>query len=277
MIASDPTAFDAFASDYDDHFTRSRLGRLLRTRVWAEFDNYFSNGQRLLELACGTGEDAVRLARRGLCVTATDGSAEMIRIARAKAEAAGVSDQVEALQLSMQQIIEDKAVRNSNCDRQQRRDQSVKFDGVYANFGGLNTIFDRRALARTLSELVKPQGIAVFVLMGPVCPWELVWYLGHGQPATAFRRFRGSAMAEVGASRVPIWYPSAKGLAAEFAPWFQHCRTASLGLWLPPSYLDHFVDRWPRLFSQLDRFERTWADLTGSWGDHYIMIFQRRG
>ncbi len=46
---------------------------------------------RLLELACGTGEHATRLAGMGYQMTATDGSAAMVELARAKAEQRGVS------------------------------------------------------------------------------------------------------------------------------------------------------------------------------------------
>ena len=51
MPAIDPTAFDAFATDYDDTFTRSALGRFLRPRVWEKLAEHFSAGQHILELA----------------------------------------------------------------------------------------------------------------------------------------------------------------------------------------------------------------------------------
>jgi hypothetical protein len=51
--------------------------------------------------------------------------------------------------------------------------------------------------------------------------------------------------------------------------------TRSLGLWLPPSYLDHLVNRWPGVFSQLNGFEAAAARLTSGWGDHYIVCFER--
>ena len=54
-------------------FTESRLGELLRQAVWRRLDDVFRPGDRVLELDCGTGEDAVHLARRGVRVLATDG------------------------------------------------------------------------------------------------------------------------------------------------------------------------------------------------------------
>jgi hypothetical protein len=49
-----------------------------------------------------------------------------------------------------------------------------------------------------------------------------------------------------------------------------------LELWLPPSYLDHFVNQWPGFFARLNQFEKATARLTGGWGDHYIIIFKRK-
>jgi hypothetical protein len=140
----------------------------------------------------------------------------------------------------------------------------------------LNTINDWRGLARRLAQLLKPGGKVVLVPMGPVCPWEIGWYLLHGQVKTALRRLGERAPAKIGDSVIPIWYPSARRLKADFAPWFDHVETQSLGLWLPPSYLDHFVDRRPKLFEWLNRLEQATAKLTGGWGDHYIVVFQRR-
>lgn len=264
MITTNPSAFDAFANNYDTNFTYSTLGQLLRPRVWEKLAEHFALGQSILELTCGAGEDAVWLAKRGVWVTATDGSAKMVQAARAKAEAAGLSAQVATAQVSLQQIIEGKFA----CPED-------KFDGVFSNFGGLNTIGDWAALAESLAKMVKPGGKVILVPMGPVCPWEIAWHLLHGQAKVAFRRFGQTAPAKIGQAIIPIWYPSAGRLRRDFAPWFEPLQTESLGLWLPPSYLDHFVNRWPDFFAQLNRFEKLMARLTHDWGDHYIIIFQR--
>lgn len=51
-------------------------------------------GAPLLELGCGTGRLLIPLAEAGYRVTGVDLSPEMLRLARAKAEAAGVADRV---------------------------------------------------------------------------------------------------------------------------------------------------------------------------------------
>ena len=56
-----PSGFDAVAEDYDDAFSRSILGTLMRRAVWRRLDQRFSAGDRVLELNCGTCEDAIHL------------------------------------------------------------------------------------------------------------------------------------------------------------------------------------------------------------------------
>jgi SAM-dependent methyltransferase len=268
------SAFDAFAAAYDDDFTHSPLGQLLRPRVWDILVRHFTAGQHVLELTCGTGEDAVWLARRGVNVTATDGSAEMVKKAKAKAEeqgreGAGERGSVEVKQVSLQEVAQ-------GYFGGQRSAVGGRFDGVFSNFGGLNTIGAWQSLAAALAEIVKPGGKVILVPMGPVCPWEILWYLTHGQPKAAFRRFsRRAVPAKIGGSIIPIWYPSARQLRVDFSPWFRHQATESLELWLPPSYLDHLVNKWPAFFARLNQFEKATARLSGGWGDHYIIVLKK--
>ena len=100
----DPAVFDTFAPTYDNDFTQTRLGQMLRGRVWRTLERYFNPGDHILELACGTGEDALWLAGQGVAVTATDGSAVMIQTAQAKAKQAGLDKLVTTRQLSLQDI-----------------------------------------------------------------------------------------------------------------------------------------------------------------------------
>jgi SAM-dependent methyltransferase len=262
LSVGDVGVFDGVAADYDAAFTNTLLGRMLRRRVWSVLAGCFRPGEHVLELACGTGEDALWLARRGVRVTATDGSARMVAATDAKLTAAGLTSAVQARQVSLQQVT--------------AGEMAGVFDGILSNFGGLNSIGDWRSLARALARLVRPGGLAVLVPMGPYCPWEIAWHLLHGRPRDAFRRRQQPAMASIGTATIPVWYPTAGRLRRDFARWFRHLRSESLGLWLPPTYLQHLVDSRPALFARLDRLERAGGRLTASWGDHYILILERK-
>ena len=287
-----PTAFDTLAADYDADFSHTRLGQMLRQRVWAIYRRYFQPGQHLLELACGTGEDALWLAQQGLTITATDGSPHMLAITQHKAQQAGLSHHITTHPLPLQSLAtrhsplatphsplptrhSPLATRHSPLPTRPSPLPPRLFDGLYTNFGGLNTINNWSHLAQNLAQLVRPGGNIVLVPMGPVCLWEIAWYLLHGQLKLAMRRFSQPATAVIGQSTIPIWYPSARRLRRHFAPWFTPLHTESLGLWLPPSYLGHLVEKHPALFHRLHQLEKATAPLTRGWGDHYIIVFQR--
>jgi ubiquinone/menaquinone biosynthesis C-methylase UbiE len=260
-----PAAFDALATDYDAEFSHTPLGQMLRQRVWDIYSRYFQPGQHLLELACGTGEDALWLAQQGLTITATDGAPEMLAITQRKAQQSGLAHQITIQPLALQSIASHLPPAIAD----------LRFDGLYSNFGGLNTMSDWQTLAEGVAKLVRPDGIVILVLMGPICLWEMIWYLGHGDRRLAMRRFNQPVTAVIGQSVIPIWYPSARRLRHDFAPWFQHITTESLGLWLPPTYLGHLVAKRPSLFHRLNQLEKATAHLTCGWGDHYILLLKR--
>ena len=58
--------WDGTADTYDQVFPETLVGKAQRNAVWRELDRAFQSGQRVLELNCGTGIDAVHLASRGV-------------------------------------------------------------------------------------------------------------------------------------------------------------------------------------------------------------------
>src|SRR5262245_31094636 len=78
-------AFDDAAAAYDSEFAATVVGMRLRECVWSHVAPFVKPRMQALDLGCGTGEDAVWLARRGCRVTAADGSPSMLEQVRAKA------------------------------------------------------------------------------------------------------------------------------------------------------------------------------------------------
>lgn len=291
--------FDAVADSYDATFTDTRLGRWLREAVWRHLAAAFRLGDHVLELGCGTGEDAIWLARRGLYVTATDTSPGMLEVARRKVEATGLQKRISLQRLDLSRLAEDSldlapmaatdpALTSRSPSRTTGTDHPTRFAGAFSNFGPLNCLPDRRPVARTLARWIQPGGLVLLVVMGPICPWEIGWHLLHGQPEVALRRLRWGVNAQVGVAdngvadnvgnSVAVWYPSPRRLAREFHPQFRVRRLTGLGAWLPPSYLSHLVDRWPAIFEAARALEQ----VTGSWfpwtwlNDHYLLVLERR-
>jgi ubiquinone/menaquinone biosynthesis C-methylase UbiE len=94
-------AFDQAAATYDQDFTQTQLACALRSIVWDRLSANFKTGDHILELNCGTGEDAVWLARQGMRVTATDISAAMLEVTRKKISEAELGDRVDAQSLDL--------------------------------------------------------------------------------------------------------------------------------------------------------------------------------
>jgi SAM-dependent methyltransferase len=254
------TAFDEMAAGYDTAFTESAIGKTLRALVWTRLEQLFEAPKRILELGCGTGEDALCLARRGVEVVAVDASSQMIHVARQKARASGAGNgeaaRVEFHCLPMERL-------TPALDGQ-------PFDGVLSNFGAINCASNLSAVIADVAGRLRPGAPLVWVVMGRYVPWEWVWYLLQGSWSKAWRRLDRAGVSWRG---IDIQYPSPAELAALLRPHFSIRRIAPLGVALPPSYAGEWLERRPRLLQALTRLEhgaQRWSFLA-SISDHYIV------
>jgi len=254
------TAFDDLAFDYDRSFTHTELGARLRAFVWQRCDVLFRDGQIVLELGCGTGEDAVRLARAGVRVVAIDPAERMLEAARAKVARADIAP-IEFHRLAMQAAPQHFAGR--------------RFDGVLSNFGAINCVDDIPALIRGLASLCAPEGRLLWVVMGRYVPWEWVWYGLRGQPRRAFRRLAADGIDWRG---IRVRYPTPGTVSAWLRPFFRIDRIAPLGFFLPPSYAGGWLERSPRMLDCLCTLERCaqHSATFAACADHFMIEATRR-
>ena len=253
--------FEALASSYDDTFTRTCIGTRMRRAVWRRLDAAFRSGDRILELGCGTGEDAVHLAGRGVVVLATDPADGMVVEARAKAGRAGLEDRVTA--------------RTLDAGRLDETDLGGPFDGAFSNFGALNCVPGLAAVSAGLSRHVRPGGRVLLCLMGRYVPWEWGWFLARGDRKAAFRRLAAGGTEWRG---LPIAYPPVRELRRLFAPGFRFRGARAIGVLVPPSYVETWAARHPRLLAALDAVERRVEALPPlpSLADHVLIELERR-
>jgi ubiquinone/menaquinone biosynthesis C-methylase UbiE len=257
--------FDVLADTYDEVFTRSLIGQAQRAQVWRVLEQTFSPGQRVLEVNCGTGEDALFLARQGIAVLACDSSPRMIGVARSRKAAEAASSDIEFRLLPTEQL------------NQLPREQ---FDGALSNFGGLNCVEDLGTVAAELGKVLKPGAPLILCLANRVCAWEMLWYGAHGNWEKAFRRLqRNGIEASLGTMRVHVWYLSVRELARAFAPWFRLKTHRGVGVFVPPSYLEHWVRRHTFLLRNCERLDGVitrWR-IFRNVGDHVLLHFERIG
>jgi ubiquinone/menaquinone biosynthesis C-methylase UbiE len=256
-------AFDRMADAYDATFTESSIGRAQRNVVWNSLKATFHPNTRVLDLNCGTGEDALFLAKRGVSVLGCDASSRMIEVAKLRKS-------LEAPNASLQFQV----LKNEDLDA---LSAISLFDGALSNFSGLNCVADLSQVARKLTRLIKPRAVALICISTRVCLWEIIWHGAHVNFAKAFRRLPGSAVAELNGIAVPVWYPTITGVRDSFSPWFRLRSIRAVGLFVPPSYVESWARKYATVLScleSLDRVFSVWPVLRGV-GDHVLLEFER--
>ncbi|MGA2596983.1 MAG: class I SAM-dependent methyltransferase [Bryobacteraceae bacterium] len=255
--------WDDAATKYDRDFTGTLIGQTRRRSVWRDLERAFRHGQRVLELNCGTGIDAIHLAARGIEVLACDISPRMIQIARQGAAASSLQERVDWRVLPTE-------------DLQSLQSQSP-FDGAFSNFSGLNCVEDLPAAARNLARLLKPGAPLLICVIGHFVPWEIAWFLAHGKPVKAFRRvLDNGGLSDAG--DLKIQRPSVRKMARIFAPDFELRGWRGVGIAVPPSYMERWARRFPGILKLLavvdDRIDR--LPLFRNLGDCILLEFSRR-
>lgn len=256
--------FDIAASTYDKDFTHSNIGRMQRDKVWKFLDIISNTNQSLniLELNCGTGEDAIRLAKQGNKVLASDISEGMLAIARNKSESSMVNFQ----------RIDLNNIENFHFEMQ--------FDLVFSNFGGLNCI-DANTMSnlnQSLNKIMRSKGKYIAVIMPRFCLWETCFYLIKGKVKDAFRRQKTSVIANVSGNKVETWYYSPKNHQSKMGSTFKKEKLQPVGLFIPPSYLENFFSKRLRFLNFLQFLEKHLAIF--SWqaklADHYYIEYSKK-
>ncbi len=256
-------AFDGLALSYDGLFTRSLIGRAQRNAVWDVLAKVFTYDDRILELNCGTGEDAVFLARRGVSVFACDASEGMVEVARRRVISESLDDKVQAEHLA--------------TERLGALSQLSQFDGVLSNFSGLNCVADLATVAQQLAQLVRPGAPVVICLCTRFCVFEIIWFLLQGQPRKAFRRTSGYAVARLEGFDIQLQYPTVREIRQVFSNDFKLRCCRGVGILVPPSYIESWVRRYPKIVGVLESIDRLVCDLP--WfrvvGDHFLVCLER--
>lgn len=259
-------AFDRAAASYHADYAANPIMAWLYDDSYALLDRLAPAAGRLLEIGCGTGEMALRLAAAGRTVVATDISAGMIAAARAGAADHPAGDRVTWHAVPAGEIA--AAVAGP-------------FDAAYSNFGPLNCEPKLDQVARALAGLLPPAAPFLCSVMSRICAWEIAWGLARLRPREGLRRLgRGWLPAQMSAgpgeapSTMPVRYYTPEAFARAWTPYFRPELTLGYPLLIPPPYL---AGRFPNAAARLaglERHVRGWPGLR-SLGDHFLVILRR--
>ena len=256
-------AFDRIAASYDRDFTNSHIGRAQRREVWKVLHKAFQEGDKILELNCGTGEDAFSLAELGVAVFSCDASQQMILRAEHR--------------LRQKPSLLPIVFCHLPTERLAELNPSTPFDGAFSNFSGLNCVAELAPLSAQLARLVRPGGSLLICLSTRHCLMEVLFYLLLGEPRRAFRRWKGRTEASLQGAQLTVYYATMSELRRSFSPHFQLRYVLGVGVAIPPTYLEGWVARHPGTFDLLCRLEPIVARLPilRSTGDHVLLCFER--
>ncbi|MBQ4821768.1 class I SAM-dependent methyltransferase [Aquimarina sp. MMG016] len=260
------SSFDIAAVNYDEVFTNSHIGRLQRDLV-QEFLLQILPKQtslEILEINCGTGEDAVWLAKQGYSVIATDISEQMIEVAKRKQ-----SDELKSLKFKTLDIND---LQNTIFQK--------KFDVIFSDFGGLNCLSpdELQTFFKATSEKLNPKGKIVAVIMPKHCLLETVYFVLKGSFKKALRRNTKTYVeADVDGVVVPTWYYNPKDIANLSKIGYEVIQKSPIGVFIPPSYLETFFKNKPlllKIFQKLDQVFKRLSFLS-KYSDHYIISLSK--
>ncbi len=259
------TAFDNYALSYDADFTRSSVGTLQRRRVWNYLKKKISNQTHpeVLELNCGTGEDALWFSKNEFTVTATDISEEMVGVASEKLTGTKTT------------------VFQSEIQTVYGKLKNKKFDLIFSDFGGLNCLSPQELKTASLEfhELLNKGGRMVLVVMGRNCKWEQFYFKRKKDLGSAFRRKSKEGIeAIIFDQKFSTWYYSPDELVHYFSENFSVNAIKPIGIALPPSYLNNYFRKHPLQLQVLDFAEKILGNISSlsDRADHYIIDFTKK-
>lgn len=256
-------AFSRTAEKYDvfanDHPNQTRM----RNKVYSHLHRFLPADARILELNCGTGTDAIELARRGFQLHATDIAPGMLERLRDKVVKSGLSGRITSQQCSFTELA---------------RMQGAPFDAVFSNLGGLNCIENLSPVIRQLPNVLHPRGLITWVLMPPVCLWEMA-EIFRGHPRLAFRRFGpNGTRAHLEGLNFTVYYFTPKQVLQWFGDEYDCLSIEGLSVITPTAESKNFAKRYPRVYRTLCILDDRLASRFpwSGWGDFFIITLRYR-
>jgi ubiquinone/menaquinone biosynthesis C-methylase UbiE len=258
-------AFTKQSKIFDAIYNGDKIIQYKRQRIRDHILNYARPNDFMLELNCGTGEDALFFAQRGFRVHATDISSGMLDELKKKVKHIRSESRISIEQCSFAglEVLQEKQT----------------FNYIYSNFGGLNCTEELGAVLHSFENLLATGGVVTLVIISKFCLWESL-LLFRGRFKTAFRRFfaRKGRRAHVEGSFFKCWYYSPSFIKQQLQDKYELLSLEGLCTIVPPSYIENFAERYPVLFRFLTARENK---LKTKWpwnriGDYFIISFRKK-
>lgn len=253
-------AFSRQSDLYDADDQANPILSAWRRQVYKHVQQNLPPNSHILELNAGTGIDAsyfVQGGHRVHCVELSDG---MVRQIKNKVIRLGVNDRL---------TIQQESFENLNL-------VTGKFDYVFSNFGGLNCTDDLKKVTRHIPNLLQEGAMLTWVIMPPICPWEIMWLL-KGHFKQGLRRFhKNGVMAHLEGEYFKTYYYSLGDVKKALGKNFKLVKCEGLGVLSPPPSAKDFSQKHPKLYQQLTEWDEKIRSTFpfNRIGDHIIVTFR---
>ena len=268
-------AFDALAPRYDDTWTNSVIGRLQRESVWRAIDGIFMSrraysGSRLWNRESmrptwpvPDSESTRPTSHRRCCRPRGSGWSE---------KESRTSDLRAAARWRISSLLKERG----------------PFDGAISNFGAINCVKNLRGVRFKPGRIDSSRRQAGHLLDGPILCLGVALVPRACQPGKAIRRWSGAAPAgqcpedrdDSQGSLAPVaaalrfFIPRSLRLPQPLAGHFRLIHLRSIGVFVPPSYMESWARAAPAFLRRLGRLDF----MVGAWpglraiGDHRLLI-----
>ncbi len=258
-------AFSKQASVFDHIYGSDTIIEYKRKRVRDHLMKFLPPQSYILELNAGTGDDAIYFAQQDHTIHAIDISTGMQEMLAKKIKQNNLENKITYELCSFTDL--------------ENLQKPGPYDCVFSNFAGLNCTNELEKVLSSFFFLLKPGGLVTLVVLPKFCLWEFILFF-KGKFKTAFRRFTGNkgTKAHIEGEYFRCWYYNPFFIKKHLNNSFDILSVEGLCTLVPPSYMQGFAEKHPKLYRYLEKKENKWK---ASWpwksiGDYFIITLQRK-
>jgi len=251
-------AYDIFSKDYDLGFLNNNIGTLCRKRVHAYLKRYIKENSFVLDIGCGTGEDALYVASLNCSVDAIDISKEMLKIAKNKSKSNPCGYRVRFLKESVNSL-------------KYNRD----YDFVLLNFGVFNFIDDIPSFVEFIGKSLRDGGFLFIVSYNKLNFWEIIYFFIKKEISEIFRRKKQNLSLHTGGTKIIVHPYAPRDIKKILSNKLNPVKITPVNSFIPPAFFDKIITKKLLDFLVLCENIPVFEKLRANFSDYFIYIFRR--